>query len=173
MPVSITETVEFPHEVKGDVLMNVLERIITEDLTDKRVSFEKRKNHLLGPVYRVGQRSWHPANHLIVTPTIDKSGIRPDVFYRSVEVQPHWWGGPVIATAQNTPVLQQQAARQLATKLLAYFWSSTNADSVWPQPIDVCVVCQSVIKWLDGLPCCPKHASEYPTTSVMVAPISE
>ncbi|HEX7483699.1 MAG TPA: hypothetical protein VF281_00960 [Candidatus Saccharimonadales bacterium] len=153
--------------------MDVLERLIVEDVTDKGVSFEKRKNHLLGPVYRIGQRSWLPANHLIVTPSIDKTGIRPDVFYKSVEIKNHWWGGPVMATAQNTPDLQRQAAHQLASKLRAYFWSSANPETVWPQEIEVCAVCERSLQLQDGQMQCPRHGADYPTRTIIVVPFSE
>lgn len=85
------QKVTFPFPLKGEQLIELVERIVNEN-TDISSRFMRVKHELNGLAYHIGQWSaFDPGNNLIVAVTTTKRGIRLDGRYKNVVVMHHSW----------------------------------------------------------------------------------
>ncbi|WP_329003653.1 hypothetical protein OHA18_10025 [Kribbella sp. NBC_00709] len=105
----IKKTVHFERPIKGSDLIYAVRSATGRD-------FYQNHGYNEGDTYRIGQRSMHPAEHLLVTPNDAEDFFRPEQFYDSAVVARHDHGGTTYAI-RTTRDREIEAVENLADGL--------------------------------------------------------
>lgn len=167
----VRQTVRFAAPVTGTALMNAVKKVASSDEAIYRSHFAHQQGYMNGPIYIIGQRSHYRHKNLVVAASVDAPGIRLNTLYQTVEIIPYRWSG-ITSLTPNTPEHQGQSVRKFANMLLAEL-SEPSLDSVWPQEIEACSICQRLVSWQGGQAYCPVHKQDAPTRMIKVIPAPE
>ena len=172
-------TVELPHPVSGAELIGAVKTVVGDgDEYGYAPRFIQEHRFDNGDVYVIGQYSKYPYDQLLVSPTREKEGFRPEQPYDKVEVMTTSWPGSIfpVGYSEDAPV---QSARHFAEQLKLHFDNpsgDSEDSSVWPQEIRVCAICERIVMVFGILRDefhCPTDGKDVPTKMIAVTPVAE
>jgi hypothetical protein len=160
--------------IKGSDLIKVVKEFIANRQGDQRILvFMSNRLFDNGDMYRIGQRSGYPYEHLVVEPS-DDLGIRPEKFYTDILVKDHDWGGNVYAVGYSSDTVIK-AVRTFAEDLeyTLKHVPITEQTWAWPQEVTVCVICNRIVQPFGvNATMCRSDGKNPPTTKIKVVPVT-
>lgn len=166
-------TVTLPRPITGSELMAAVKELSHSDDGYLGTSFEVSQRFDNGEIFTIGQFSKYPYNQLLVAPSKEQHGVRPDETYGQVEVMSHVWPGRerFLVGYDNSDVVD--SVRDFAQKLEQHFANpseQTTDSSVWPQEVTVCALCERIVTRLFEGVACSQDGNNPPTKMVKVVP---
>jgi hypothetical protein len=168
------KTVVFAAPVKGAAIIEAVREIASEDTGPYGTRFISQNNYDKGQICIVGQTSGYAYKHLVITPTVDSKGIRPSASYDEVQVVSHSWAGLRFMVGYDSRDVIRSVrtfADKLNTRFLVPVDSST--ESVWPQEVEVCAICECLVTRYNEQARCPEHGENSPTLTIKVTPVAD
>jgi len=162
-------TLSLERAIKGVELMNAVKAVAEQN--GKR--YYRNHDFVDGDVYRIGQVSGYPYEHILVRPAGDEEFVRPEASYDKVIVTSHRWLEPVYPIGYEDTAVTE-AVREFAAALERYLSGAPVAEesSVWPQAVTVCALCDRIVSAdLLGSKHCTEHGENPPTRTVQVTPV--
>ncbi len=173
-----TVTIEFPRPVKGSELMALVKNVI-ETAGDERV-FYSDQYFDDGDVFTVGRASGYPEDHLLVAPSRENSGVRPeDEYVSAIVASTSWPVSTYLVDVENYEEVVTQEVRDFADALKqAMVAAPASETATWPQEVYVCALCGKIVGCKDGdfsvtSYSCLEHGDNVPTRTVKVTLVGQ